>query len=47
VRDALRDDLWIRDIQGVLSIAALEQYVQLWHHLQRFQLVDDTSDRFI
>jgi hypothetical protein len=29
VHDALRDDLWIRDIVGVLNMAALEQYVQL------------------
>jgi hypothetical protein len=46
VHDALHNDLWIRDIEGALSMAALEQYVELWHRLQSFHLVDDTPDRF-
>jgi hypothetical protein len=34
VRDALHDDVWIRDIEGALNMVVLEQYVLLWHHLQ-------------
>jgi hypothetical protein len=47
VADALRDDQWIRDISGSLSVQALAQYVLLWDRLQPLHLSDDIDDKFI
>jgi hypothetical protein len=38
VQQALTSYYWVHDIQGNLSLAAIEQYLQLWEVLETFQL---------
>ena len=45
VAEALDQKRWIRDIQGGLSVAAIRDYVLLWHTLAGTSLTDE-PDRF-
>jgi hypothetical protein len=47
VCEALHGERWIRDIEGVLDMSTLEQYVNLWARLQELQLDGDTDNCFI
>jgi hypothetical protein len=43
----MRNQQWIRDIAGALSVSALAQYVTLWSRLQDLHLQSEVDDTFI
>jgi hypothetical protein len=47
VESALHSDEWLRDIQGVLTVPVLIQYIQLRERLQTVHLDPVTEDRMV
>ncbi|KAM0910526.1 hypothetical protein ACQ4PT_014089 [Festuca glaucescens] len=46
VQQGLRDNAWVRDIGGVLTVDAVVQYLRLWHLIQSVHVRADTPDVF-
>jgi hypothetical protein len=44
VFDALTDMLWVSDIRGALTVAVLDEYLELWHMLSEVVLQPNVAD---
>jgi hypothetical protein len=47
VQEAIRDNLWINDISGSLSVRALADFLLLWDMVVQVELHLDKEDRHI
>ena len=47
VAEAMHDRQWVRGIQGVLSVTAIAEYLQLWSRLDNVQLQPAQDDQRI
>ena len=41
MEDGLHDNTWARDIQGVLGLAEIGQYLQIWHRIEHTTLSEN------
>uniref|UniRef100_A0A0A9CVB5 Reverse transcriptase zinc-binding domain-containing protein n=1 Tax=Arundo donax TaxID=35708 RepID=A0A0A9CVB5_ARUDO len=46
VAEALHDRAWVRDIQGALSLAELNEYLQVWDALEEILLTQEEDQHF-
>jgi hypothetical protein len=46
VQQALPSFSWVQDIEGNLSLAGIEQYLQLWDVIENFHL-ENTNDKHV